>query len=56
MKRNVTKRVFECPDCLTKHIAYKKSNHKTKTNHIKTMYCWKCKAVKDLIQLPNYYC
>lgn len=55
MKKNTTKRVFECKNCKNIMIAYKSSNKRTKPGHIKTMYCWKCKNVQDFIQLEKYY-
>ena len=56
MKKNVTQRKFICPKCNTIHVAYKKSCKRTKAGHIKTMYCWRCKSVQNLIQLNNYEC
>lgn len=54
MKKNVTERVFECPACKQKIIAYKKSSRRTAENHIKTMYCFKCKDVKNFVQIKYY--
>ena len=54
MKKNVTRRGFICPECGTVHIAYKRSCRRTKKGHIKTMYCWRCQSVQDLVQLSIY--
>ena len=51
MKKNVTERIFQCPDCKTKQVAYKKSSRRTKEKHIKHMWCWKCKEEKGFVQL-----
>lgn len=54
MKKNVTERRFECPDCKIKMTAYKKSSRRTADGHTKHMYCYKCKAIKGFIQISNY--
>ena len=51
MKKNVTERTFECPYCKTKQIAYKKSSRRTAENHIKHMWCWRCKEERGFIQV-----
>ena len=54
MKKHTTQRTFKCPNCNTIMIAYKKSNKLTKLNHIKHMYCYKCKQTTGFIQISNY--
>ena len=54
MRKNVTERVFRCPDCGTVVTAYKKSSRRTVQGHTKHMYCWKCKDMKGFIQLSKY--
>ena len=44
------KRVFECPICGTRSPATKWRG-RTKPGHIKTMYCYICKADTDHIQI-----
>ena len=53
-RRNMTRRGFMCPECGCVQVAYKRSCRRTKTGHIKTMYCWKCKTIQDLVQLSQY--
>lgn len=54
MRKNVTERVFKCPVCGSVTIAYKKSSRRTATNHVKTMWCYKCKKVEDFTQVKYY--
>lgn len=54
MQKNVTERVFCCPDCGTAVTAYKKSSRRTAQGHTKHMYCWKCKDTKGFVQLSRY--
>lgn len=54
MRKNTTERCFKCPKCNSVIIAYKKSSRRTAPNHIKTMYCYKCKDVEDFVQLKYY--
>ena len=54
MRKNVTERYFKCPECGTVLTAYKKSSRRTSVNHIKHMYCYKCKEVRPFIQLSKY--
>ena len=54
MRKHTTQRTFKCPNCDTIMIAYKKSNKLTKLNHIKHMYCYKCKQTTGFIQISNY--
>lgn len=42
-------RTFECPVCGTKLHATK-TKFKTKVGHIKTMYCYVCKDMRDCVQ------
>ena len=49
--RNVTERRFKCPDCGTVQTAYKLSSRRTAAGHIKTMWCYKCKKVKNFTQV-----
>ena len=44
------KRVFQCPVCGTKSPATK-AKGRTAPGHIKTMYCFVCRAVTDHIQI-----
>ena len=53
-KRNMTRRGFMCPECDCVQVAYKRSCRRTKTGHIKTMYCWKCRTIQNLVQLSRY--
>ena len=54
MRKNVTERYFKCPECGTILTAYKKSSRRTSVNHIKHMYCYKCKEVRPFVQLSKY--
>lgn len=54
MRKNVTERVFKCPVCGSVTIAYKKSSRRTAANHVKTMWCYKCKKVEDFTQVKYY--
>lgn len=54
MRKNVTERFFKCSECGTVLTAYKKSSRRTGANHIKHMYCHKCKEVHPFIQLSKY--
>lgn len=49
-KRSVTERRFKCNECGAIITAFKSSAKRTKTGHIKTMYCPWCKEVKDFTQ------
>jgi len=51
-KRCVTQRIFQCPDCGTKMTAPKKSSRRTSVGHIKNIWCFKCQAEKQFIQIP----
>ena len=53
-RKPMSERIFECPDCKTKMIAYKQSNRKTKEGHVKDLWCYKCKDFKKFIQLSQY--
>lgn len=55
MTKNVTERRFVCPECKFIYTAYKKSNRKTKTNHLKDLYCIFCKKTIQMPQLPKWY-
>lgn len=50
-RRPVFMRYFECEECKERTTAPKKANKKTSEGHIKTMWCWKCKDVKNFVQL-----
>ena len=54
MRKNVTERVFKCPVCGSITIAYKKSSRRTAANHVKTMWCYKCKKGEDFTQVKYY--
>ena len=54
MRKNVTERFFKCPECGTVLTAFKKSSRRTSVNHVKHMYCYKCKEVRPFIQLSKY--
>lgn len=54
MKKHTTLRTFICDCCGTRMTAYKKSNKLTKPNHIKHMYCYKCKKDMPFRQISNY--
>lgn len=45
-------RTFQCPECGAVVSAPK---YKTRTNagHVKTMYCYRCKADRDFIQVDR---
>ena len=49
-KRNVTLRRFKCPVCKTIQTAPKTSAQRTPDGHIKTMWCYWCKAERQFIQ------
>lgn len=51
MKRNVTMRVFKCPYCNFKTIAYKSSARRTKKGHLKNLWCPFCKDEHNFIQV-----
>ena len=38
-------REFECPECGERILAPK--HKRSEKEHIKTMWCWKCKAERD---------
>ena len=47
--RPIQMRTFQCPDCGTK-LQATKTKFKTKAGHIKTMYCYVCKEMRDCVQ------
>ena len=49
-QKNVTERRFKCPVCKTIQVAYKSSAHRTAEGHIKTMWCYWCKAERQFVQ------
>ena len=49
-QKNVTERRFKCPVCKTIQVAYKSSAHRTAEGHIKTMWCYWCKAERQFMQ------
>lgn len=42
-------RRFRCPECGELMTAPKKRN--TAIGHIKTMWCWRCKEMRDFVQV-----
>jgi len=53
-KRNSQKRAFKCTKCGERATAFKRISHFTGEGHIKTMWCYKCKAVTDFYQLSKW--
>ena len=53
-KRQVTERIFQCPICKYKAVAFKKSNRKTSVGHCKNMWCPFCKEEHNFIQIPSW--
>lgn len=47
-------REFKCPVCGSIMFAPKRLNCITSSNHIKTMYCYKCKKSRKFVQLNKY--
>lgn len=48
-KDKVHFRLFCCPVCCETMLIPK--HRKTAKGHIKTMWCWKCRTVRDFIQI-----
>lgn len=48
--RSLQLRVFRCPECGTRLVAPKRI-YRTSIGHIKTMWCYVCKAMRDFIQV-----
>lgn len=44
-------RWFVCPYCREKMCATKNSRYATPRGHRKTMWCWKCKTYRPMIQI-----
>ena len=44
-------RQFRCPTCGTEMVAPKM--RKTAKGHIKTMWCWKCRDMRDFVQVEE---
>lgn len=47
----VQMRWFVCPTCKQKMMAPKDIRYGTARGHRKTMWCWKCKKTKCMIQI-----
>lgn len=54
MKHTVSPRFFVCPDCDYKMIAYKRASRKTGINHLKNLYCPRCKNSHNFIQVSEW--
>ena len=50
-RKKVRVRVFRCPVCGEKSYAPKRTI--TRPGHVKTMWCWKCRAERDLVQVDE---
>lgn len=53
-KRKMTERVFKCPKCGNKVVAYKTTAHRTGEGHIKHMWCYKCMEQTAHIQQSKW--
>ena len=53
-KRQVTERIFQCPICKYKAVAFKRSNRKTSVGHCKNMWCPFCREEHNFIQIPSW--
>ena len=54
MKRNMTERIFKCPKCNYRQIAYKKSSRLTKIGHLKNLWCPICKDEHNFVQISKW--
>ena len=48
-KRHFYLREFCCPVCCETMLIPKR--RRTAKGHVKTMYCWKCRTLRDFIQV-----
>ena len=54
MKKNMTERIFKCPKCNYRQIAYKKSSRLTKVGHLKNLWCPICKDEHNFVQISKW--
>ena len=52
IRRSLQIREFACPICGSTSTA-PKQHRKTGTGHVKTMWCWGCQAVRDMVQVKD---
>lgn len=50
-KRCVAERIFECPECGVHLTAYKSRSFFTSEGHVKTMWCYRCRTDRNMVQL-----
>ena len=50
-KRHFQLREFCCPVCCEIILIPKSSGRMTGIGHMKTMWCWKCRTIRDFIQI-----
>ena len=53
-KKGMYIREFKCPVCGSHMFSPKRITKQTPTGHIKTTYCYKCKEIRNFIQLNKY--
>ena len=49
--RKLQMRLFRCEECGTVAPATKRRNKRTAIGHIKTMWCYVCREVRDHVQI-----
>ena len=53
-KRMMQYRHFKCPCCGVVMTAPKRASRKTKDEHIKDIWCYKCQKIQKFIQLTRW--